>query len=81
MEVQLSLFFSKLKYNTSANLSGVNYASARAAILTRGSVQGNKRNVGLQRCSHVLTHAQAAEVEVQKFISDVITLLSSERFV
>ena len=38
-------FFSKLKYNTSANLSGVNYASARAAILTRGSVQGKKRNV------------------------------------
>ena len=38
-------FFSKLKYNTSANLSGVNYASARATILTRGSVQGKKRNV------------------------------------
>ena len=42
-----------LKHNTSGHLSGVNYAPARAAILTRGSVQGRKRNVDYRRGTHI----------------------------
>lgn len=50
-------FFSKLKYTTSGHLSGVNYASARAAILTRGSVQGKKRNLDYRDAPmHIRAH-------------------------
>ena len=35
-------FFSKLKHTASGHLSDTNYASARAAVLTRGSIQDKK---------------------------------------
>lgn len=36
-------FFSQVKHATSGHLSSVNYASARAAVLTRGSIHGKQR--------------------------------------
>lgn len=38
--------FSQFKHATSSQLSGVNYSSAKASILTRGSIQGKKTNHG-----------------------------------
>lgn len=37
--------FSQLKYIASGHLSSVNYASARASLLTRGTVSGRKKKV------------------------------------
>lgn len=35
--------FSQLKYTTGGNLMATNYASARAVILTKGSISARKR--------------------------------------
>ncbi len=39
----IETFFSQLKHVTSGHLSSVNYATARAAVLTRGSIKGRVR--------------------------------------
>ena len=42
-------FFSQLKYTTSGHLSGTNYATARAAVLTRGSVKGKGKKTDYRK--------------------------------
>lgn len=42
-------FFSQLKYTTSGHLSGTNYATARAAVLTCGSVKGKRKNTDYRK--------------------------------
>ena len=50
-------FFSQLKYITSGHLSGTNYATARAAVLTRGSVKGKRRNTDYRKVPlHIRKH-------------------------
>lgn len=41
--------FSQLKYATAGQLSAANYSTARAAILTRGSVSGKKTKIDAYR--------------------------------
>lgn len=36
-------FFSQIKHTTSGNLSSTNYATARAAVITKGSIHGKMR--------------------------------------
>lgn len=42
-------FFSQLKFATSGHLSGTNYATARSAVLTRGSVKGKRKNTDYRK--------------------------------
>ena len=55
--------FSQIKHTTSGNLSSSNYATARAAIITKGSIHGkirrhhgDYRNVSLYIREHALQH-------------------------
>ena len=50
-------FFSQLKHATSNQLSSTNYATARAAILTRGSIQDKAHRDNYRRCPlHIRQH-------------------------
>lgn len=50
-------FFSQLKHTTSNQLSSTNYATARAAILTRGSIQGKTCRTDYRKCPlHIRKH-------------------------
>ena len=50
-------FFSQLKHATSNQLSSSNYATARAAILTRGSIQDKARHHDYRNCPlHIRKH-------------------------
>ena len=49
----IETFFSQLKYTTSGQLSSTNYATARAAILTRGSVAHKKRRPDTYRSTQL----------------------------
>lgn len=59
----IETFFSQLKFATSGHLSATNYATARAAVLTRGSVKGKHkhtdyRHIPLHIRKHNLTKKQ-----------------------
>lgn len=54
----IETLFSQLKHVTSGQLSGVNYATARAAVMTHGSVSEKKRQTDSYRNTqlHIRKH-------------------------
>lgn len=54
-------FFSQLKYTTSGHLSWTNYATARAAILTRGSVKGKRKNTDYRKVPLYIKKTQISQ--------------------